>query len=147
MFFTFDPVLDSLADIREPGDCLLTSLFVCLLEVLLATLLVLVLLASIGEAGILCLLVTRGEGEAAPSSPRVHLEGGGDEPSEPLVHRVDGGGDPESLVHLVDGGGDPGSIGSSATHSPAQGADLGKTIRKDKTGKELVMADEYHVIC
>ena len=111
--FTFDPVLDSLADIREPGDCLLTSLFVCLLEVLLATLLVLVLLASIGEAGILCLLVTRGEGEAAPSSPRVHLEGGGDEPSEPLVHRVDGGGD-------------PGSIGSSATHSPAQGADLGK---------------------
>ena len=111
--FTFDPVLDSLADIREPGDCLLTSLFVCLLEVLLATLLVLVLVVSIGEAGILCLLVTRGEGEAAPSSPRVHFEGGGDEPSEPLVHRVDGGGD-------------PGSIGSSATHSPAQGADLGR---------------------
>ena len=133
--FTFDPVLDSLADIREPGDCLLTSLFVCLLEVLLATLLVLVLVlvVSIGEAGILCLLVTRGEGEAAPSSPRVHLEGGGDEPSEPLVHRVDGGGD-------------PGSIGSSATHSPAQGADLGKKeFEKTKLGmRELVIESEYY---
>ena len=79
---TFELVLGSLADRRDPCACLpVCCLLPCLPELLLVCLLLLLL--RIGEVGSLCLvLISRGEvgGEA--------------------------------------------SIGSSATHSPAHGADL-----------------------